>query len=97
MKKISVLFHMNCFRGADINTGFAIYTHVLIDFRLFVLYCYCRCRALTDTGLTPGAFILVYYSYHDHSLHDYCFRGTDINTGLAVYAQVLVHFSFFIL
>jgi hypothetical protein len=88
---------VNCFRGTDVNTGFAIYTHVLIDFRLFVLDCYSRCRALTDAGLTPSAFILIYYCYHHHSLHDYCFRGTNVNTGLAVYAQFLVHFSFFIL
>ena len=60
----SVLFHMNCFRGADVNTGFTVYTHVLIDFRLFVLYCYRRGRAFTDTCLTPGAFILVHYCYH---------------------------------
>ncbi len=55
---------MNSFRRADINTGFAVYAHVLIDFRLFVLYCDCRCRAFTDTGFTPGTFILVYNCYH---------------------------------
>ena len=55
---------MDSFRGANVNAGFAVYTHVLIDFRLFILYCYRRCRALTDTGLTPCAFIFVHYCYH---------------------------------
>jgi len=64
IKKIPPLFHVNCFRGTDVNTGFAVYTHILVDFRLFVLHCNRRCRAFTDTGLTPGAFILVHYCYH---------------------------------
>jgi hypothetical protein len=63
-EKFLVLFHMNCFRWADINAGFTVDTHVLIDFRLFILDCYCRSRALTHTSLTPGAFILVHYCYH---------------------------------
>jgi len=37
-KKYPALFHVNCFRGAGVNTGFAVYAHVLIDFRLFVLH-----------------------------------------------------------
>jgi hypothetical protein len=55
---------MNSFRRADVNTGLAVYTHILVNFRLFVLYRDRRRRAFADTGLTPGAFFLVHYCYH---------------------------------
>ena len=52
----SGLFHVNSFRRADVNTGFTVDAHILIDFSLLVLQSDCRCRALTHACFASGTF-----------------------------------------
>ena len=53
---VSGLFHMNSFRWADVNTGFTVDAHILIDLCFLVLHGDCRCRALTYACFASGTF-----------------------------------------
>ncbi len=52
---------MDSFCRADINTGLAVYAHILVNFCLFVLHGDCRCRAFAHAGFASGTFIGVNY------------------------------------
>ena len=53
------LFHVNGFRRAGVNTGFAVYTHILIHFRLLVLHGNCRGRAFIHAGFASGTSLFI--------------------------------------
>jgi hypothetical protein len=86
---------MDGFRGADVNTGLAIRTHVLVDFCLLILNRDCRCRTFIHAGFTTGTFLFIDNSDQNSSLHHNGFGRADINTGLTVDTHVLVNCCFF--
>ena len=53
------LFHMNRFGRADVDTGLAVNTHVLVDFCLFIVHGNCRCGTFAHAGFTSGTLIVV--------------------------------------
>jgi len=48
--------HNNCFRRTDVNTGFAVNTQFLVNFRFFVLDGDCRSGTLIHACLASGTF-----------------------------------------
>lgn len=56
---IPALFHVNCFRRADVYAGLAVHAHILVDFCLLILQGYCRCRTFTYTGFASGTFLFI--------------------------------------
>ena len=51
--------HHNGFGRADIYTGLAVDTHVLVNFCLFFIDRDCRCRTFIHAGFTTGTFFFV--------------------------------------
>ena len=65
------LFHVNCFGRADIDTGFTVHTHILINLCFFVLYWYCRCRTLAYAGFAGSTLFFVnngYQTFHSTTM-----------------------------
>lgn len=56
---VPALFHVNCFRRADVNAGLAVHTHILVNFCLLILQGNCRCRTFTHAGFASGTFLFV--------------------------------------
>jgi len=86
---------VDSFRGADINTGLAVDTHVLVNFCFFFIDRDCRSRAFIYAGFTTGTSFFINNSYQNCSLHHNGFGRADINTGLTVDTHVLVNFCLF--
>jgi len=57
--RVPALFHVNCFRWADVNAGLAVYTHIFVDFCLFTVHGNCRCGTFTHAGFASGTFLFV--------------------------------------
>jgi hypothetical protein len=67
---------MDGFGRADIHTGLAVDTHVLVDLCLVILQGDCRCGTFAHAGFTSGTLIVVNDCYQlVHSIVYVSFTG----------------------
>ena len=63
---------MNSFRRADVNTGLAVNTQILVNFCFFIVHCYCRCGTFIHAGFTTSTLFFVNDCNQKGSLQRIC-------------------------
>jgi hypothetical protein len=72
----SGLFHMNSFRRADVNTGFTVDAHILINLCFLIFQGDCRSRALTHACFASGTFTGV--NDCNQQIHSILYVGQEV-------------------
>ncbi len=55
---------MDSFGWADIDTGLAVHTHILVNFCFFIIHGNCRCGTFIHTCFASGTFLGINNCYH---------------------------------